>query len=432
MKKSILILGLVLIVTFIVNAQSIEKELESLSKQYNFTYEVLDKGEKYKERYLLWVTQNLDQANPDGKTFKQRVFISHIDKDRPVVLVTNGYMSMMAPNPLYSNEIRDILNANQVVVEHRYFPPSVPDSTVFDWRYLNVQNSAADLHRIHEILKNIYKKKWLSTGISKGGQSSIYYKYFYPDDVTVSVPIVAPLNFSTEEKRVYKFLQNVGSDSCRKKILAFQTDLLKNKKQYFEHFKNAAKFFNLTYERAGGWEKGYELTVLEYSFAFWQWGHSCNSIPGEDATVDEKIRSLADVSGLDWISDQGIEAMQPFFYQAMTEIGMYGYDITPFKDYVGFTKNPTFEFTLPPDVDVTYNPALHQKIDCFIRHKANNMIFIVGGNDPWGSTSVQLSMDTNSFKIVKKGGDHRTRIMNLPAKQKNHVISKIKEWMKED
>ncbi len=429
MSKILLSIIIFFNIVFGLKSQDIQKILDSLSHKYNFSYERLDGGRKFNQRYLLWVVQDLDHKNPNGKTFKQRVFLSHKNINKDVVLVTNGYWSLNGSNPEYSNEITDILDANQIVVEHRYFPPSVPDSMLFDWKYLNIENSAADLHHITKILKHIYKKKWLSTGISKGGQTSIYYRYFYPEDVSVTVPVVAPLNFSTEEKRVYKFLNMVGTRECRDRIKEFQIDLLKNKAEYIKIFRDYALLTHQSYNKVGGIEKGYELTVFEFSFAFWQWGYICDSIPQIDSDPEKKILELINVSGLDWISDQGIDRMQPFFYQAMTEIGMYGYDITPFKDWVSFNSNPVFNFTMPKGINVEYNPGLHKKIDCFIRHKAKNMIFIVGGNDPWGSTSVDLSYDTNSIKIIKKGGSHKTRIMNLPVEQKKLVIGKIKKWM---
>jgi hypothetical protein len=410
-------------------SQSIVSQLEKLSKEYNFTFEKLEKGDKFTERYLLWVTQDLDHKNLDGKTFKQRVFISHKDINNPVVLVTEGYWSTYAENPNYSNEITDILNANQIVVEHRYFSPSVPDSSVFDWKYLTIENAAGDHHRVVEILKHIYHKKWLNTGISKGGQTAMYHKYFYPNDVDVSVPVVAPLNFSKEEQRVYRFFNTVGTPECRKKIKDFQIEMLKNKSKYFDLFAKIANEKSQTYNRVGGTEKGYELTVLEFSFAFWQWGNSCEKIPTNNEP-DRMVRALIGVAGLDWVSDQGIEYQQPFFYQAMREFGMYGYNIESFKEGVSFDKNPTFEFTFPKGVNVIYNPETHRKIDCFVRHKAKNMIFIVGGNDPWGSPSVNLTYETNSIKIIKEGGCHKTRIMNLPKEQKDFVIKTIIDWLK--
>ncbi len=102
------------------------------------------------------------------------------------------------------NELSPILNANQICVEHRYFNESTPQPV--DWEHLTIYNAASDHHRIVEILKEIYKGKWVNTGISKGGQTVMYHRYFYPDDVDASVGYVCPLNFSIEDKRVYSFL----------------------------------------------------------------------------------------------------------------------------------------------------------------------------------------------------------------------------------
>ena len=428
MRKTYIIFIVLFALAFTSKAQSILPQLEKLSKEFNFTFKVLDKGNVFNERYLLLVKQDLSPNNPTNKTFNQRVFISHKSVNRPVVFVTEGYWANYAESANYTNEITDIINGNQIVVEHRYFPPSVPDSSIFDWKYLTIENAAADHHKIVEILKHIYKKKWLNTGISKGGQTAIYHKYFYPNDVFVSVPIVAPLNFSIEEKRIYKFLKSVGTKECRENILEFQSELLENKQKYIPFFKEYANKKQQTYNKAGGLEKGYELTVLEYSFAFWQWGNSCKTIPNK-AKPKEMVKELLRVSGINWISDQGIENNQPFFHQAMHEFGMYGYDITPFKKWVSFSKNPTFDFTAPKNVNIVYNPDTHRKIDYFLRHKAKNMIFIVGGIDPWGATSVDVTYETNSFKITKHNGSHTTRILNLPNPDKEFVISTIKKWM---
>jgi len=57
------------------------------------------------------------------------------------------------------------------------------------------------------------------------------------------------------------------------------------------------------------------------------------------------------------------------------------------------------------------------------------MIFIYGETDPWSSTAVDLTYNTNSIKIVKPGGSHTTRINNLPEEQKMLVIETLKDWL---
>ena len=160
-----------------------------------------------------------------------------------------------------------MLSANQIAVEHRFFGESLPDS--MDYKYLNLKQATADLHHINQLFKKIYAGKWVSSGISKGGVTTIFYRYFYPDDVDVSVPYVAPLNKAREDKRIYTFLDTVGTDECREKIKSFQTRLLENRDEVLSFLKfysmGADLEFNyLTFEQA------FEYAVMEYSFSFWQ------------------------------------------------------------------------------------------------------------------------------------------------------------------
>jgi len=179
-----------------------------------------------------------------------------------------------------------------------------------------------------------------------------------------------------------------------------------------------------------GIEKAYDLIVFEYSFAFWQWGKfSCEEIPSEYGNLEELIKHLDEVAGIDWISNEGIKPTEASFYQFMAELGFYGYDITPFKEWTTYTENPTFDFTLPEGVSVSFDPELMQKVDYFVRHEAENMLFIYGENDPWSAPAVELTYHTNSIKVVKPGGNHRTRINNLPDDQKTIVLEKLEEWL---
>lgn len=321
MKKRTFLLTFAILFVVFGFPQELTKKLDKLMKKYDFTYQLVEVDSFFTEKYVLQFEQAVDHKNPEGKKFRQRVYLSHLDLDAPVLFITEGYAAKYAANPKYVNELAPILNANQICVEHRYFGTSVPEP--LDWKYLTVENAADDHHHIIEVLKNIYDQKWISTGISKGGQTAIYHRYFYPDDVDISVPYVAPLNFSIEDQRVYMFLDSVGTKECRERIFNFQKELLSNKTTYLPEFKKLAEKKELTYRM--GLEKAYELTVFEYSFAFWQWGRfSCDQIPDSYNNPVKIIEHLDAVAGIDWISNQGIEALFPFFYQALREIGFYG------------------------------------------------------------------------------------------------------------
>jgi len=377
--------------------------------------------------YQLEFEQPVDHNNPDGAKYTQRVFLFHKDFDRPVVFATEGYSANHALRPQFLYELTNLLSANQIIVEHRFFGESVPEP--LDWKYLTIEQAAADHHRVVELFKGIYRDKWLNTGISKGGQTVMYHRYFYPEDVDASVGYVCPLNFSIQDSRIYSFMEEVGSDECRKKIYDYQVEMLKNKDIYFPYFEKMAFDKKLEFSILG-MEKAYDLSIFEYAFAFWQWGRwECDVIPETGAESEEMINHLDMVAGIDWVSDAGIERYRPFYYQALTEIGFYGYDIDPFKEYVDYEHDITFTFTAPKGVECVYDPEPMSKVDNFIRHEARNMMFIYGETDPWSAPAVQLSGANNNVKIIKSAGAHSTRIRNLPDEQKKIVYDTLEKWM---
>ncbi len=375
--------------------------------------------------YKILLQQPLDYQDLQSATFPQKIYISHVDSTLPVVLVTEGY-NARGNQP---TEITRLLNCNQIVVEHRYFGESVPDS--IDWQFLTTEQAASDHHRIIELFKHVYPGEWITTGISKGGQTVMYHSYFFPEDVDVRIPYVAPLNFSEEDPRIYEFLENVGTGECRQKIHDFQAKILADREIYFPMFRESCSSRGLTFTRISE-EEAFEYSVLEYSFSFWQWGFDCEGIPDADSPDSVIFSHFAMVGGFDYFSDEGIKTYEPFFYQAMTEIGYYGYDFDEFDGLLQSVTNPIFTFSAPQNVELIYNYDLMQEVDQYIRYSACNFIFIYGETDTWSATAAELTGSTNSIKIVKPGGSHRTRIWNLPDEQKETVISTLEHWLEID
>ena len=185
---------LMLTVAFAGNAQELQKKLEGLKGISGI--EKLE-SDHYAEKYLVRITQPVDHKNPAAGTFTQRVIVAHVGFDRPTILVTEGYGAAYALNPRYQEELSKLLDANMVFVEYRYFLESTP--TPCNWEYLTAENSAYDLHNVNQTFRELYTGKWVSTGISKGGQTTCLYRAWFPDDVDFSVPYVAPLNRGVED-----------------------------------------------------------------------------------------------------------------------------------------------------------------------------------------------------------------------------------------
>ncbi len=403
-------------------AMTLEERLSTLPAA---KVEKTDADSMFAEAYEISVIQPVDHNNPDGPKFNQQVFLNYVGPDKPVVVETEGYAARN-----YKTELADILQCNQIIIEHRYFEDSKPDS--LDWQYLTTWQAATDQHRIIELFKPVFRGKWITTGISKGGQTVMFHSYYYPEDVDVRVPYVGPLNFGPEDSRVADFLANVGTSECRERVFQFQKLALQKFDVLFPKLLALAGERGWTFNRVGGPEIAYEMTILEYEFAFWQWGMiSCDAIPleGTDNEIFEHLKRIGDFS---YFADQGLKFYEPFFYQAMTEIGYYGYDFERFKGLLRYAKDtgkPEFLFSAPEGIDYKYDYDFAKEVDSYIKNDARHFIFIYGENDPWSSTAADPGGNNLCIKVVKEDGSHGTRIRNLPSDQREIVYSKLKEWL---
>lgn len=421
MKKSTLILFL-LFLSIYGKAQS--NIATVLSKLPNLTFEN-SKKRSDSEQYILRIKQPLDHSDTTKGFFYQKVYLSHRAFDRPTVIVTQGYNI----NQNQDQEITRLLNANQLNVEHRFFGESMPDS--MNYRYLNLKQATADLHEIRKLFSSVYKNKWVSTGISKGGATTIFYKYFYPDDVDVSVPYVAPINTSYEEQRLYTFLDTIGSDECRNKIRNFQIQVLKNRKELlplFKYYSMGAKA-KYTYKSLG---EAFEYAVMEYPFSFWQYGHNCNEIPTEKATIDEIAEYLISISDPLFFSDSEIKAYNSHYYQSATEMGYYGYRTSKFKDYLVDLPTDSDPMSLFFTFDMTdkFDGHLLNDVNLWLKTKGDKFIYINGGIDTWSASAVPFNPNVDSEWFTLNGKHHgNARIASMTPIEKKRLISTLEKWL---
>ena len=169
--------------------------------------------EIYTQKLVFYIEQPIDHTDPKTGTFKQKVVVMHCGYRNPSLLITEGYNSR-GESPAYSNELSALFNTNIVEVEHRYFGNSIPfmqrDTAItFDtlnWDYMTAKNEAADLHNVVRLFKEVYKGKWIATGISKGGQTAMFYTAYYPEDMDITVPYVGPVCFAKEDGRLQLYL----------------------------------------------------------------------------------------------------------------------------------------------------------------------------------------------------------------------------------
>lgn len=422
-----ILLCLLALLTVWANPNELEARLNALKGISSI--ERLD-SEIYPEKYVVRITQQVDPKDSSAGTFTQRVVIGHRGFDRPTVIVTEGYGAAYALNPKYQEELTKLLDANLVFVEYRYFLESTPEPK--NWDYLTAENSAYDLHHVRETFASLYPEKWISTGISKGGQTTMLYRAFFPDDVAFSVPYVGPLCKAAEDGRHEPFLRKVGTKAERKRIQAFQKEILKRRSEMESLLERFCQEKGYTFRI--GMPELLDYCVLEYSFALWQWGTPVAQIPSLKADTQTLFEHLMKISSPDYFAEDG--ANVSFFVQAARELGYYGYDVKPFKKLLSIQSTQGYlnRIMLPKELvgKVEFRPDLYNKVYSFLRDEDSKMLFIYGEVDPWSAAMVPIFKGKQNEKVyVQPRGSHRARISNMPEALKEEILTQLNQWLAE-
>ncbi len=392
---------------------------------YDLAYTKFEKKEAVQDfpTYELRIKQPIDHKNPTKGHFYQTVLLVHRGFDKPIVLNTNGYSLESRPS-----ELCDLLDANYASVEHRYFGKSRPD--IDDWQYLNVDQLTADLHRVKTVLDDIYTGKWINTGISKGGETTTYYRYYYPDDMDATVAYVAPFENDLKDKRFYKFLDKVGDSACRNDMFDYQKRVLEAKDELLPLLKYYAKGKGSKFEIIGGLEAAFEMAVLELPFSFWQFTPQCEKIPAKDASAEILFDYLLASGLFEFVNDSAIRFYAPHFYQAGTQYGYYGYETKPFKKYLDFWKGEPSAVWFEGE-KLEFDGSLNKKVNKWLKSDASEILFIYGELDPYTAAQAELGGNANAKKYVLPGKHHGdARVGYMTESMKAEFMNNLKSYLK--
>ena len=380
----------------------------------------------FDENYEIWFEQPVDHDDLSKGTFRQRVFLGFESDSLPVIVELRGY----GIGPESAGELANHYKANQLTIEHRYFNDSKPDK--IDWNTLTIKNAAKDQKIIIDaIKKTLYPDaKFISTGISKGCQTTMAHRRYFPDNVDGSVCYVGPLNYQREDPRVYEFLNSVSTEEDREKVKSFQELCFQNREALLNLMKKAAEDKGMSWEF--GINKAIDYTILEYSFAFWQWGIPVREIPRGNLKPEDIYKHLIDVVGYGFFEEKSVSDLQPYFWAALTEQGIYGYETAPFKKYLNTEEIYKFEWAFPDGITKEYDLKPMQDIKSFLDTSAEKMLFIYGEYDAWSATAVELTDNAESrevYKFVRPQGNHRDRIKSFDKENQKRIYAIIDGWL---
>ncbi len=373
--------------------------------------------------------QPVDHLRPGGATFEQRVTLLHRDVSRPMVLYTSGYNVSTGPN---RSEPTRLLDGNQLSVEQRFFTPSRPEPA--DWSKLNIWQAAVDHHRLVQSFKRLYAGKWISTGASKGGMTSVYHRRFFPADVDGTVAYVAPNDsVNVEDSRYTRFFRTVGTPACRAALLALQKEALGPRRaELLARVQATAAESGLTFEETiGTADRSLELTVLDTPWAFWQYltQDDCATVPPASATTDAIYDWIDGVAGWTFYTDEGLAPYIPYYFQAGTQLG---WPQPSFSELRGLTRYPGLyepRAVVPRTLPMRFDPLRMLDVDLWVRLQGSRLMFVYGGNDPWGSEPFRTSPWTrDSYWYEVPGGNHGSNIAALTPAEQLTATAALQRW----
>ena len=411
-------------------------ELQQLFGKENVTY--IDSS-AFKEYYRINVRQPIDHNDIQRGFFNQQVLLGIQDPKAVAVLQTEGYsIPNHFNNSNYKTELTTLLNANQVIIEHRYFGSSIPDS--LSKKFLTYEQASNDDHLIKEKLARSLTGKWVSTGISKSGDAALAYRFYYPNDVDATVAFGISISTEAEDPRFDTFIKAKRKSEDGKKINQAQIYLLKNKKKLLPLFSRAFEFENQDF---ANWdlETLYDYGVLDLEVSFWQYYKSFDDFKLEVNTIfgeESKREGFPPTLKLDTFEDRLVlfvayssiglidKKMTNHYYQAFSQGGYYGYEETPFLKYLKLKDYPLSVFALGPTL---FKEKFRQDEKKWSESKMNKVIFINGDNDPWAVYKIKPAKDLDNLQVMVTNANHTLELKDLSKEDYKNVISKLNKWL---
>jgi hypothetical protein len=402
---------------------SAQLPVKAFLEKHTARFKSIDCAGEFTECYEVYLQQPIDPKDPTRGYFNQKLYLSHRDPGRPVVLFVSGYEARR-------NVIKDWTEhygTNQIFAEHRYFGSSRPAQ--IDYRTLSIENAAHDLHRIKEVFGRLYPAGWLVTGGSKGGLTAAAYKFFYPRDPAVALLHSTSVKDKSCDTSFFGYIDSLNREyGCAGEITRLQRTLLEKRESILPRLRAYLDQNKQPYRKLG-LDAILELAVLEFPFALWQNNQGCASLTGIPSSPDSLFAVLKE--GIDgWFQTDPGEEPDPFAYQAYKELGYYCYKTDHLADLLKATPQPPAAY-FQPATAVQYDNTLMVKMREWLTHQGNNIIYINGAFDPYSRYLIRPARTTNSVLFLLEAKNHvQVKYTDLSRDQQKRVDGLVGQWLK--
>jgi hypothetical protein len=380
-----------------------------------------DEGYRY---IVVHFIQAVDHDDPTSATFLQEVSLLQRDVAAPMIVHTSGYWDYYLDREV---ELTQLLGANQISIEHRYFGTSRPDPA--DWSKLTIAQMAADEHEIVTALRTIYHGAFVSTGGSKGGMTAMFFRRFFPDDVDGTVAYVAPIMFGTPDPRFPAWIDTLGPADCHAQVRAVATEMLANRRAALELRAQAqATTKGYTYTRVllG---PAVETAIEAFEWYFWQYSGvaACTAVPAVTASDDDLFAFLDAVSPVSSSDDQEVARFEAFVYQSFFQLGYPDDGTTYLKPYYKYT-DADFAGELPTPAPTYDGGAAMHDVQSFVTSAIDRVIFVYGGWDPWTGGRFAIGTTFDTLELTQAMGTHGSSLSHLAPDDRAAAFALLAGW----
>jgi hypothetical protein len=378
--------------------------------------------------YELLVEQPTDHNNQQLPAFLQRVRILMKNEQSPVVLQTLGY-GLGSIKSTKLAEVTQRINGTQVAIEHRFFQASVPEN--IDWSLMTIEQAAADHHRIITLLKPLFSSNWIATGKSKGGMAATYLSRFYPDDIRGVIAYVAPLSLSMWDERFSDYTQQVVSIECQNKFKTFQYQSLLRIDELVVMVDAWALEKNATVN-----SNGYDLNQRLQTDIALSWISIgsyypellCEYLPEPSDETQVFYDFIYQLSGFEFIADEGLVGWLPYHVQAALELGNFAVPISHLEDLLTVDVKD-FAINMLGDPLPEFQPEIMQNIYEWAQFEASHLIFIYGEQDIFTGGAYPVTTDeSRDNQLYIEPGLHSIKIADLLDSSQQQIDVALLRW----
>ena len=371
----------------------------------------LGKYPGFNEAYEVYFSHPVNHADTSGEKFQQKTYILFKGFDHPTLFYTCGYSIFSLD---YEIDLAENMDANIIIAEHRYFGKSLIQNDP-KWNHLTIEESANDLHDVYMALKPLLTKEWVSTGTSKDGMTALFYRYFYPDDMDVTVSFATPLLTDLHDIRTSVYMHDTsGTDYERDIMHKTIARWLSGKETMLPKLNEIVrKKFEVSTDLIE--ESFYATSIFQIFFSLFSYqSESVREI------IIEALAKATDEELLDYIATnitQNVDenSIYPYFVQTAKELGLNVYDFSPYDsifqrtdfDLSSLNENPSG--LRPEDLWLynTYdNSVIMDVLNKFLPTTDKPIMMVYAKNDPWTGARPAKVNEKNVKIIIDPTATH--------------------------